>query len=104
MLKFHQVDLSDVSNFDQDLLVNLPHPWIVVDDANIEIFPVFSYLSQFLLSGDYYVIEDATMRADKEIIDGLELVEQSRFLVDTYYTDAFGTNLTCAPNAWLRKS
>ncbi|MER9249359.1 CmcI family methyltransferase [Mesorhizobium sp. M0590] len=104
MLKFHHVDLSNVSNFDEDLLTKLPHPWIVVDDANIEIFPTFSYLGQFLVPGDYYVIEDAPMHADREIIDGLELVEKSGFLIDTYYTDAFGTNLTCAPNAWLRKS
>ncbi|RNJ41178.1 hypothetical protein B5V01_26165 [Mesorhizobium erdmanii] len=104
MLKFHQVDLSNVDNFDENLLNNLPHPWLVVDDAHIQVFPVFSYLGQFLVSGDYYVIEDDPMRVDKEIIDGLALVEQSGFLIDTYYTDAFGANLTCAPNAWLRKS
>ncbi|MER9052319.1 hypothetical protein NKH89_34985 [Mesorhizobium sp. M0923] len=104
MLKFHKVDLSDIANFDEDFLKSLPHPWLVVDDAHIQIFHIFSYLSRFLVSGDYYVIEDDPMRADKEIVDGLQSVEQSGFLIDTYYTDAFGTNLTCAPNAWLRKS
>lgn len=104
LLTFHQVDLSDVAAFDEDLLTRLPHPWLVIDDAHVKIFSIFSYLNRFLASGDYYVIEDNPMNADKEIIDGLQLVEQSGFLIDTYYTDAFGANLTCAPNAWLRKS
>ncbi|MER8370936.1 CmcI family methyltransferase [Mesorhizobium sp. M1378] len=104
IITFHQVDLSDVATFDENLLLRLPHPWIVIDDAHVQIFSIFSYLSRFLVSGDYYVIEDDPIRADKEIIDGLQLVEQSGFLIDTYYTDAFGTNFTSAPNAWLRKS
>lgn len=104
MLKFHKVDLSDVANFDEEFMLDLPHPWLVVDDAHIQIFEIFSYLGKFLESGDYYVIEDEPARADTEIINGLRLVEQSGFLIDTFYTDAFGTNFTCAPNAWLRKS
>ncbi|MER9293631.1 hypothetical protein NKI71_25845 [Mesorhizobium sp. M0510] len=104
ILTFHEVDLSSVDNIDKNLLMRLPHPWIVIDDAHIDIFAVFSFFGNFLKSGDYYVIEDEPIRADKEIIDGLQLVEKSGFLIDTYYTDAFGANLTCAPNAWLRKS
>lgn len=104
LLTFHAVDLSNVANFDEDLLSQLPHPWLVVDNAHVQIFSIFSYLGRFLASGDYYVIEDDPMRADKEIIAGLQIVEQSGFLIDTYYTDAFGINFTCAPNAWFRKS
>ncbi|OHV69780.1 hypothetical protein LCM4576_22395 [Mesorhizobium sp. LCM 4576] len=104
MLTFHKIDLLDLATFDEHLLENLPHPWIAVDDAHVQIFSTFDYLEKFLVSGDYYVIEDDPMRADSEIIDGLQLIEKSGFLIDTYYTDAFGTNFTCAPNAWLRKS
>ncbi|MCK1510975.1 CmcI family methyltransferase [Bradyrhizobium sp. 18] len=104
LLKFHQVDLSDIDTFDKELLMRLPHPWLVTDDAHVQVFSIFSYLSQFLVTGDYYVIEDDPIRADKDVIDGLHLVEQAGFLIDSYYTDAFGMNLTCAPNAWFRKS
>ncbi|MBP0116050.1 CmcI family methyltransferase [Bradyrhizobium vignae] len=104
LLTFHQIDLSTVENLDKGLLTRLPHPWLVIDDAHVQVFSIFSYLSDLLISGDYYVIEDVTVDANREIIDGLQLAEQSGFLVDTYYTDAFGINLTCAPNAWLRKS
>lgn len=104
LLTFHQVDLSDVTNVDETLLMKLPHPWLVIDDAHVQIFSLFSYINNFLVSGDYYVIEDNPAKADREILDGFQLIEQLGFLVDTYYTDAFGTNVTCAPNAWLRKS
>lgn len=104
LLTFHQVDLSQVATFEENLLTRLPHPWLVIDDAHVKIFSMFSYLNNFLTSGDYYVIEDNPMKADKGIIEGFQLVERSGFLIDTYYTDAFGMNVTCAPNAWLRKS
>lgn len=104
LLTFHQVDLSNAESLDKSLLMRLPHPWLVIDDAHVQVFSIFSHLRQLLVSGDYYVIEDVPMAANKEIFDGLQLIEQSGFLVDTYYTDAFGINLTCAPNAWLRKS
>lgn len=104
LLTFHQVDLLDVETLNKSLLMRLPHPWLVIDDAHVQVFSIFSYLSHYLVSGDYYVIEDNPLAANKEIMEGLHMVEQSGFLVDTYYTDAFGVNLTCAPNAWLRKS
>lgn len=101
---FHKADLLDVETLDKGFLNELPHPWLVIDDAHVQVFEVFAYLSQLTINGDYYVIEDVTIDVTKDIIDGLQLVEQSGYLVDTYYTDAFGSNLTCAPNAWLRKS
>ncbi|GLR45288.1 hypothetical protein GCM10007880_58050 [Mesorhizobium amorphae] len=104
LINFHRVDLSDVANFDENLLKSLPHPWLVIDDAHVKIFSMFSHLNKYMISGDYYVIEDDPAKANKEIIDGFQLIEQSGFLIDTYYVDAFGINVTCAPNAWLRKS
>ncbi|WP_104825750.1 CmcI family methyltransferase [Rhizobium sp. NXC24] len=102
-LSFHKVDLMDVQTLDKDWLMGLPHPWLVVDDAHVQVFAIFSYLSHLLVSGDYYVIEDVPLEATKEINEGLQLAEHSGFVVDTYCTDAFGANLTCAPNAWLCK-
>ncbi|MFK4496053.1 cephalosporin hydroxylase [Bradyrhizobium japonicum] len=104
LLTFHQVDLSDLESLDKKLLMKLPHPWLVIDDAHVQVFSIFSCLSPLLMSGDYYVIEDVMEMLDKEVFDGLQLVEQAGFLVDTYYTDAFGINVTCAPNAWFRKT
>ncbi|MER8407742.1 hypothetical protein NKH16_24105 [Mesorhizobium sp. M1307] len=104
LLTFHQIDLSDAANFNEKLLMGLPHPWLVIDDAHVKIFDVFSYLNKYMESGDYYVIEDNPFQVNMEIIHGFQMIEESDYLIDTYYTDAFGINVTCAPNAWLRKS
>lgn len=104
LLTFHQVDLSEVEKLDKNLLIRLPHPWLVIDDAHVQVFSIFAHLSHFLVSGDYYIIEDIITMLNKEVFDGLQSVEKAGFLVDTYYTDAFGTNVTSAPNAWFRKS
>ncbi|CDX14583.1 Cephalosporin hydroxylase family protein [Mesorhizobium sp. ORS 3324] len=104
LLTFHQVDLFDADSLDKILLARLPHPWLVIDDAHVQVFSIFAHLRKFMYKGDYYIIEDVPIYANREIIDGFQLIEESGFFIDTYYTDAFGINVTCAPNAWLRKS
>lgn len=104
-LHFHAVDLSDLRTFDKSLLKSLPHPWLVIDDAHVDIFKVFLYLDPFLRSGDYYVLEDVFVHPTAKTIDlATRVFEQEGYLVDKYYTDAFGYNVTACPNGWLRKS
>ncbi|WP_365982332.1 CmcI family methyltransferase [Mesorhizobium sp.] len=53
LLTFHQVDLS-AELLDKTLLLRLPHPWLVIDDAHVKVFTIFSYIKKFLEQGDYY--------------------------------------------------
>ena len=102
-LKFHQADLTDLRTLDEALLKALLHPWLVVDDAHVDVVEVFQYLNRFMLAGDYYVVEDVPLTCTRETAEALVVFEEAGFLVDTYYADAFGYNLTSAPNAWFRK-
>jgi cephalosporin hydroxylase len=103
-LHFHGVDLMDLGTLDTALLERLPHPWLVVDDAHVNVMNVMLYLDRFVRAGDYYVIEDVPMAATMETVNAAAIAEGAGYLVDTHYTDAFGLNVTCAPNSWLRKS
>ena len=104
-LHFHRVDLQDFRTFDERLLRRLPHPWLVIDDAHVDIFKVFLQLDPFLHSGDYYVFEDVFVHPNAQTIAlATQIFEQEGYLVDKYYTDAFGYNVTSCPNGWLRKS
>jgi hypothetical protein len=103
LLTFHEVDLSKTTEIDRTLFSDMAHPWLVIDDAHVDVFKVFAFLNEFMEIMDCYVIEDIPLRANSYVMQGLQLCEEAGFLVDTYYTDAFGANLTCAPNAWLRK-
>jgi cephalosporin hydroxylase len=104
-LHFHEVDLKDFRTFDKRLLKTLPHPWLLVDDAHVDVFKVFLQLNPFLCSGDYYVFEDVFVHPTaKTVALATQIIEQEGYLVDRYYTDAFGYNVTSCPNGWLRKS
>jgi cephalosporin hydroxylase len=104
-LTFHIVDLSDVSNLDKDLLGRLPHPWLVTEDAHENLEQVIPLVSSFMVSGDYYVVEDMLMLAcPRTIAIASEFAKRLGFVVDAKYADAFGVNVTCAPNSWFRKT
>jgi cephalosporin hydroxylase len=90
-LKGNSHHLEDA--FPPALLHAAPHPWIVVEDAHVNLDGVIEYCSQFMQQGDYMVIEDA----DAESAIGKYLLKHPRrYLVDTYYTDYFGYNATCS--------
>lgn len=103
-LHFHHLNLADLGSFDTRVLQDAPHPWLVVDDAHVNVLNVFLFLDLFMQSGDYYVVEDVPMYAWRGIVAASQTIEDRNFLVDTHYTDAYGYNVTCAPNGWLRKS
>jgi cephalosporin hydroxylase len=104
LLTFHQADLSDLGTLDAGLFEGLAHPWLVVDDAHANIGNVMRYLDRFMQVGDYYVIEDILCDFEGARYDEIgKVVDELRYEVDTYYTDNYGYNLTCAPNGWLRK-
>lgn len=103
-LHFHQVDLRDLDTLDKKWLARAPHPWLVVDDAHANIARLFAFIDQYMAAGDYYVIEDAIATMPVESATAMARVaERLGYEVDSRYTDAFGYNVTSAPNAWLRK-
>jgi cephalosporin hydroxylase len=76
---------------------NLPHPWIIVEDAHVEVNKVISYFEEHMQIGDYMIIEDSWGKK------GNTLEIPNTLLVDAYYCDYFGLNATSAMNTILRK-
>jgi cephalosporin hydroxylase len=106
-LHFHEADLFDLRTLDRALFEKLPHPWLVVDDAHANFKEIVDFVGRFLQCGDYYVWEDVLLpetRNQELIKDMSTLAQKFNLLVDVKYADAFGSNVTCAPNSWLRKS
>ncbi len=94
-VSFHQGDCSDPERlFDPELLRTEPHPWLVVEDAHHNVAAVMERMHEFLLPGDYLVIEDSEVkRSDIRTFLG---AHPGNYLVDTRFTDFFGRNATCA--------
>jgi cephalosporin hydroxylase len=103
-LTFHEANLSDLTTLDRVFFERLPHPWLVVDDAHVNLINLIPFLAEFMRPGDYYVIEDVLANltwAGASVL--IQLCDSLGFLVDTRFTDAFGLNVTCSPNGWLIK-
>jgi cephalosporin hydroxylase len=95
----HVADLLTVER-----LQTLPHPWLIVDDAHVQIPLVVRHLQPLMESGDYLCIEDVGVDepGSREISAALRDLPKGTFMVDTHYTDMFGRNLTAAPDAIFR--
>jgi len=77
-----------------------PHPWLVVEDAHVNIGGVLAHFDLAMLKGDYFIIED--IDSEREL--GRFLLDRpNRYKVDARYTDFFGHNATCAPDQILRR-
>ncbi len=105
------------------LLAELPHPWLVIEDAHVNLTGLLGYLHDTgLQPGDYLIVEDtnpeipaatgaAGLPDAYEPFGTAKLEELTRFLqthrhayaVDTYYTDFFGYNATWNWNSYLRR-
>ena len=91
---FLKGDSREISNFDTK---NLPHPWLILEDAHIEVNKIITYFENHMHTGDYIIIEDS--RGKK----GSALEIPNTLYVDAYYCDYFGLNATSAMNTILRK-
>ena len=94
-VSFHQGDCSDPERlFDPVLLSSEPHPWLVVEDAHHNVAAVMERMHEFLLPGDYLVIEDSEVkRSDIRTFLG---AHPGNYLVDTRFTD-FSAAMPHAP-------
>ncbi|XP_015756220.1 PREDICTED: rhamnosyl O-methyltransferase-like [Acropora digitifera] len=107
----------------EELLKTLPHPWFINEDVHVNVVGVLEYLDKFMESGDYLLVEDTNPIKPTYIGQGLvkelgydplgnEKLEQvkmfmkdrsDRYLVDQYYNDFFGYNVTHNSNGFLKR-
>ena len=97
-VQFHSGDCkSPETLFDRDLLRSAPRPYLVLEDAHVNVHDVLVYIDRFLRKGDCLFVEDSRGKADDlhKFLGG----RSTGYMVDTRYTDFFGRNATCAANS-----
>ena len=83
--------------FEDEFLRALPHPLLLIEDAHKNVYGVLHYFHSYMQQGDYLLVEDSD---GKEVHIGKFLKQHPRsYKVDTYYTDFFGRNSTCAQDS-----
>ena len=116
-VQFFEADAGDPERtFPTELLKDVPHPWLVIDDSAhtySTVSRLLNYFDKLLQPGDYMVVEDgivADLQGDhydtfddgpnRAVAEFLES-KQARYRIDTSLCDFFGYNVTYCPNAWL---
>lgn len=104
------------------LLAELPHPWLVLEDAHdLDLPAVLDHLDRHgLRRGDYLIVEDTSIDhidawsdwPDQQVLDQVRrktaalrswLIEhETRYRIDTWYQDLFGYNASKTWNGVLR--
>ena len=67
---------------------------LVIEDAHVNVLSVLDTVNKFLNSGDYLIIEDSNSK--QKHIEEFTEKKPKKFMVDQYYLDFFGTNMTCS--------
>ena len=82
--------------FEDKFLRSAPHPWLLIEDAHVNVYGVLSFFHPYVLQGDYVVVEDTMNPGKREAISTFMTERPGLYKVDTYYTDFFGRNATCS--------
>jgi cephalosporin hydroxylase len=85
-----------------EVLKNLPHPWIVIEDAHQNTEGILCHFSKMFRSGDYIVVEDS--RGKRKDLETFSRQCGEFFRVDTDYTDFYGRNATSCADSIFRWS
>ena len=79
------------------VLGTAPHPWLVIEDAYVDVGGVLGYFPRLTQPGDYVIVEDSDGKRAE--LQRFFLRHPNTYKVDTYFTDFFGRNATCAQDA-----
>lgn len=123
-VNFMEGDCNNLSAvLPQTMLDKLPHPWLIIEDAHVNVLAVVEYFHNHgLTSGDYLIVEDTSQFMweywgdnwdDKEenakgkqkmsdLRDWL-LKHEDEYLVDTHYQDIYGYNGSKNWNSILKR-
>jgi cephalosporin hydroxylase len=102
-ITFHRADSTHVEDYAAELLLSLPHPWLLIEDAHVNVYEVLTYFDRFLQSEDFIIIEDTLWPEFYPDLKRFLLDHNGQYLVDTTHTDLFGYNVTWHLNGYIRK-
>ncbi|MGP3937980.1 CmcI family methyltransferase [Nonomuraea sp. KM88] len=98
-IDFVQGDLHDIQGVLDAIVPTLPHPWLVIEDAHVNVSGVLSFFDRVLEPGDYLVVEDSLPKRPA-MTEFLRSSARS-YALDARYADMFGENCTCATDSIL---
>ncbi|MFC8015459.1 CmcI family methyltransferase [Streptomyces cinereoruber] len=87
------------SLFTPEEISSLEHPWLIIEDAHVNVNGVLDFFDSISVSGDYIIVEDSLSKRH-ELLKFLDHAN-GEYMLDTKYLDMFGENTTCAMDSIL---
>jgi cephalosporin hydroxylase len=101
-IEFVKFDLRKINSEQFPVAVrDLPHPWLLIEDAHVNLVQVLEYFDRHVICGDYVIVEDTGNSPKHAILQQFMRQHGSRYRVDTHYVDNFGYNNTWNWNSIL---
>ncbi len=101
-VEFVEFDLTEINARPLPIPVaELPHPWLLIEDAHVNLIEVLEYFDHYAVEGDYLIVEDTCNQAKLGILEQFMRKHGARYRVDTHYVDNFGYNNTWNWNSIL---
>lgn len=82
-------------------MIGMGHPWLVVEDAHVNVLGVLRHLHPQLRHGDYLVVEDSSIKS--QALARFFAETPGAYKIDTRYTDFFGQNATASFDSIFRR-
>jgi cephalosporin hydroxylase len=94
-VEFRRGDVFDIAHvLAPEELAGLEHPWLIIEDAHVNVRNVLTHLDGSIEPGDYLVVEDSY--AKRPALREFLREAQNTYMLDLAYLDMFGENSTCA--------
>ena len=101
--------IMDSNNIEKTMILpdEIERPLLFIEDAHVNINGVLEFINPIIKKGDYVIVEDTMERIALEgVYADLTKFMQNHdkdYLVDSFYTDMFGYNVTWHWNGIFRK-
>lgn len=84
-----------------DMLCNLPHPLMVIDDVGINTLDLLRAFDPYMERNDYFIF---CQTMDSDSYGSLAEWAEGKYKIDGYLCDMFGRNFIENPNGFLMKN
>ncbi len=95
---FLDQDLNDLDKLSKNkFLNNIKGKKLIIEDAHVNIKNLLNFFNKYIEKDDYLIIEDSSGKQD--LINNFINLNKSKYKVDQFYLDFFGTNITSCINS-----
>lgn len=101
-INFHQFNNHQIESFNIDLLKNMSHPVLFIEDSHENLTGLLNLIDPFVTNEDFLIIEDTIDKPKHDEMN--EWLKDKNYKVNDYYCDMWGYNGSWNLNGYLQKT